>query len=360
MPILGLGLGLEKYRQLASFASRAKALGAVLYLDARKADGVGPLIGNESPWVDKANEIGINKAGYTSFYPETIVVPGYSIQLKLKPNTQYTLSSDVPIPSNGTTLYLNGTSTPINGVWTGNPKTTTSDSEGKLFVFVPSGREYTNDILNGIYNIMLNEGVTPLPYEPYARNDGKLVNFAGTALDGWNANPPRLTFDGIDSYVQFADSASLDIVNAPLAVFATVFIPIGYNTSFLQSRYNGSTYQYSLYLSNSLDSISIFTNLGSRSSDPNTLVPGMWQNVGWLWRDGNVTFYKDFEPVGTSPLVGLLASVMDDVLGQRAGGGFNTDSDISTHTRYTGANVDIDKILKLEADISKQYLDLNP
>ena len=83
----------------------------------------------------------------------------------LKPNTQYTLSSNAGTYSDGgTNIWFNGDSSFTNGVSLNNPKTITTGEDGSFFIAV---RTDNIDNIFANYWIMLNEGNTPEPYEPY-------------------------------------------------------------------------------------------------------------------------------------------------------------------------------------------------
>lgn len=96
----------------------------------------------------------------------------YKYILTLKPNTSYTLSSNVP-QTETASLYFNGSSTASNGVYDGKARTTKTDDAGNLYISIRHSSTGTSSIalydavLNGTYWIMLNEGDTALPYEPY-------------------------------------------------------------------------------------------------------------------------------------------------------------------------------------------------
>jgi hypothetical protein len=99
-------------------------------------------------------------------------------RLSVTPNTQYTLKSNAPsttTPSAQTTfLFGNSDSmtTANNGVYSDVAKTVTSTAEGYIFVAIRKYYQYITqptetDFANGTYTIMINEGTTALPYEPY-------------------------------------------------------------------------------------------------------------------------------------------------------------------------------------------------
>ena len=98
----------------------------------------------------------------------TIDGEGKKVTLKLKPNTQYTLSSNTPLyMDNATSIWFNGASTSTDGVWINQPKTTTTDEKGELFISI---RITEIDTIFEEYWLMLNYGSSALPYEPYTQS----------------------------------------------------------------------------------------------------------------------------------------------------------------------------------------------
>lgn len=92
----------------------------------------------------------------------------------LDPNKYYTCSTNFArISGVGTaSVYFNGGNSINNGVWSGESKSFKPDSNGKMIVYV----RYTtdagappiyDDLMSGTIWIMVNEGSTALPYEPY-------------------------------------------------------------------------------------------------------------------------------------------------------------------------------------------------
>lgn len=99
---------------------------------------------------------------------ETNPVPAYKLTLRLKPNTRYTVSSDVPynIGAAGT-VYFNGNTFANVGVYKNNPITQTTDNNGTIYILVVKNRDYEKDVISGKYYLMLEEGTTTSPYEAY-------------------------------------------------------------------------------------------------------------------------------------------------------------------------------------------------
>ena len=128
---------------------------------------------------------------------------GRQLEFIVKPNTQYTLSSNVPQGSS-TLLYFNGSVTATNGVWVNNPKTMTSDNNGILYVYFFNNRDYYNDIKNGTYYIQLEEGDTASEYMAYGitkgewylkKNIGKIDSYNGQTI----TTPYISTTGGLDT-----------------------------------------------------------------------------------------------------------------------------------------------------------------
>lgn len=95
----------------------------------------------------------------------------FRYDMKLKPNTNYTLSCDAP-KTTVASLYLNGERTDINGVFKNRPKTIMTDETGNIYILVRN-TDYTNSInlyqavLDGLHYIQLEEGENATSPEPY-------------------------------------------------------------------------------------------------------------------------------------------------------------------------------------------------
>lgn len=121
----------------------------------------------------------------------------YKYEFYLSPNTEYTLSSDVPYYSTAS-LYFNGTSTGVNGVYNGQPKTVTTGGDGYLYVlvrFTGTGLYDLYDaVLNGDNWIQLEEGPTATEYEPFGSIN--TLDFGQTVYGGsLNVTTGVLTID---------------------------------------------------------------------------------------------------------------------------------------------------------------------
>ena len=93
----------------------------------------------------------------------------------LDPNKYYTCSTNFERISGVTTasLYFNGGDSINNGVWSGTPRTFRPNSNGEITVYIryresASAPPIIDDVMAGTIWVMVNEGSTPLPYEPYS------------------------------------------------------------------------------------------------------------------------------------------------------------------------------------------------
>lgn len=100
------------------------------------------------------------------------VITANFVPMQLEANTEYTLSSDTAKDYDGAGAYLffasgehtSGSFTTANdGVWKSNPRTVISDTNG--YVTIIYKQKVNGYLKNG--NIMLNQGATALPWEPY-------------------------------------------------------------------------------------------------------------------------------------------------------------------------------------------------
>lgn len=110
---------------------------------------------------------GRNLFGLTAddFKNGTIDGGGKRVNLKLTPNTQYTLSTNTPIYAENTaSIWFNGPNSSMDGVWANQPRTAVTDANGNLYIVI---RTTEIDTIFNNYWIMLNIGTTATAYEPY-------------------------------------------------------------------------------------------------------------------------------------------------------------------------------------------------
>ena len=89
------------------------------------------------------------------------------ITLNLKPNTNYTLSTDYEKTGTKMNIVYFNYADAEYAVNIDNPVTLNSGASGTLIIGMFEGREGSSDFDNQTVYLMLNEGSTPLPYEPY-------------------------------------------------------------------------------------------------------------------------------------------------------------------------------------------------
>ena len=159
---------------------------------------------------------------------------GRQLEFKVKPNTQYTLSSNVPQGSS-TLLYFNGDSTATNGVWVNNPKTMTSNSNGILYVYFFNNRDYYSDIANGTYYIQLEVGTEATEYEPY-QGQTKELNLGKNLFDKSNTNK-------LDGYINSTGIITSEATNK------TIYIPCKSSTTYTVSKIASARFEIASYSS---------------------------------------------------------------------------------------------------------------
>lgn len=427
--MLGLGLGLSKNNALLqSFAQLVKSAGGVLYLDARKADGSGPLTGNDSPWVDKSGEgnngtltnfagtdtsgwnevanIDVNALENYDFSDGTdnwnsldstlsevgqkisILGNGASTQPRVRQLDVFTNKrtdiwfcfARVMVDNSDATLIIlrssvtfDSESSPVMNQWYDLFGLSTGVDVGQDIMYIE--HRYA-DVATANGKTMEVEGLKPNGGNTFAINLTELDAFFGTSYASMTAEQinaikydllelektsQALRFDGVDDFVAFADTASLDITSAPLAIFTTAKSIDSFGYIFAKNGASSSEMQYSLYK----EGTSFRSRFGNTISASSPITEGVWYSYGAYWDGVNLSMYVNGVQQGTpQSLVGPLISRTNVQAGARSNSADGTiksshyDGDIATVTIYTGS--DINKILKAEAKISAEYLALNP
>lgn len=92
----------------------------------------------------------------------------------LTPNAPYTCSTNfVGDKTKAASVYFAGGNTGTNGVWSDAPKTFNANADGEIIVYVrritvtDSNPAIYDDLMTGAIWIMVNEGSTPQPFEPF-------------------------------------------------------------------------------------------------------------------------------------------------------------------------------------------------
>lgn len=197
-------------------------------------------------------------------------------------------------------------------------------------------------------------------------NDATPINMAGTTASGVNITDPLKPFwalDGIDDLFSFANTSSLDVTSAPLAIFTTVRIPASVAAAVtIFAKTTSSTMQYRFLIgSNNL----LTVNLNSTTQIGNSvaITRDVFVNIGFIWDGTNVKFYVNGIAGGVNgTYTGTLTSQSYVRLGCRtnsADGLTHTSfiqMDIATVTLYTGSLATEANILRAEKAISKAYI----
>ena len=135
----------------------------------------------------------------------------------LKPNTQYTCSTNFTKTVGTASIYFGGGSSTTNGVWANSPNTQTSTAEGTLSLSLRFGSDagapaIYDDVIAGTIWIMVNEGSTPLSYEPYGYK--LTISSASTTTPVYlgevqtTRKIKKLVLDGTEDWKLWAMSAS--------------------------------------------------------------------------------------------------------------------------------------------------------
>lgn len=97
------------------------------------------------------------------------------VSFKVKPNTQYTCSTNCPKPKGTSMVFFNGGDSNTNGVWINQPRTATSDSSGNIYIAIRNKGYVDNskleDFFNGKYYIQLEEGTQATSCESYQEHE---------------------------------------------------------------------------------------------------------------------------------------------------------------------------------------------
>lgn len=91
----------------------------------------------------------------------------------LDPNKNYTCSTNFVKTVGTASVYFNGGNSLDNGVWSDTPRTFKPNSNGDIIVYIryqtqEGAPAIYDDVMAGTIWVMVNEGSTPLPYEPYS------------------------------------------------------------------------------------------------------------------------------------------------------------------------------------------------
>jgi hypothetical protein len=139
------------------------------------------------------------------------------VYIQVEPNTDYIVWSNVPGYETGVgaTIYFNGGSSPVNGVWKGHSVIINSGSQTEMYVIFIPERLYGAEILNGTYFIMWEKGNkatdwTPAPEDVQAEIDAAeaaaVTTAASDATSKMNAAKDAIAQEA--GYTNFADMAS--------------------------------------------------------------------------------------------------------------------------------------------------------
>lgn len=130
--------------------------------------GVSPSPEHISPIESVADDINLFDKTKSDFENGEVLGESKKVVFTLKPNTEYTCSSnDDSVTSNKTNIWFNGSSSNYNGVSKNNSKTVVTDENGKLFIAIRTTE--IEKFFDGTYYIKLQQGTIATPYSPYGQ-----------------------------------------------------------------------------------------------------------------------------------------------------------------------------------------------
>jgi fibronectin type 3 domain-containing protein len=120
-----------------------------------------------------------------------------------------------------------------------------------------------------------------------------------------------LEFGGMNGYVSLPNSASLDITNPPLSIFAWIKVKEGADTGWIVAKNydSASNIQYGMFWRTGDNKIEVYLQGGSRVSSPlNSVLAGNWYFVGFTWDGQYVRLYINGVQSATGTYTGTLTS----------------------------------------------------
>lgn len=135
---------------------------------------------NFEPYVSDLSKVRVTRCGKNMFdinRANEIVNKSNRFWFMLKPNTKYTVSTNMPKFTTTASVYVNGGSSVNNGCSVENPITVTTGANGRLYIDLRnvSIDDETYDAYNLIKTggawLQLEEGSAPTDYEPYEGSD---------------------------------------------------------------------------------------------------------------------------------------------------------------------------------------------
>jgi hypothetical protein len=192
-------------------------------------------------------------------------------------------------------------------------------------------------------------------------NNATPTNFAGTTASGVDTSDPLRPFwvlDGTDDFFSLVNTASVDVTAAPLAVFATIKLPLdfsAYGYVLCKNTSSSADTQYGLNIQT--NGVANVLLEGSAVGFGVALSKNAWSNVGFIWDGTGVRRYTNLVLGGNiGSYSGKLTSLPNLRIGRREASGGHLRASIATVSVYTGSKATETSILKAERSISKAYM----
>jgi len=193
----------------------------------------------------------------------------------------------------------------------------------------------------------------------------KLFAFTATSNTITVDTPYVNTLDGIDDYGSIVNTPSLDVTTNEICIAKTFKIAIGETTSWLLNKSEDAENetQYGLKYNSINGNIELWLQGVSRATtNASSISQNVWYNVIFYRNSsGDISSYVNGVVQTGASYVGALTSRPNLRLGGRSsnvGGTTHTDyaqCNVASENIYSSSNLNINKIIKAETNISKAY-----
>jgi hypothetical protein len=186
-----------------------------------------------------------------------------------------------------------------------------------------------------------------------------LSQFGNTATNsGATFQGNKFYFDGSDDYMSVANSSSLDITSAPLAVFATINLHTSLAVDSRIISKNTSTTadtQYELrYVSSSKSISAILEGAGRGNTGTDSITLGQWTNIGFIWDGTNIKTFIKCVQKSTNSFSATLTSRTYINIGKAVGGSL-FKGNIANVTIYAGTGFNTNETLDHQRMLSAPF-----
>lgn len=186
----------------------------------------------------------------------------------------------------------------------------------------------------------------------------KLNNLAYSGASGWQNDPYRASFDGVDDHGCIVNDSGVDVTTAPLAIFATVRVASGAGTGFIVCKDTSAfaDVQYGMFWDGATKRIvSVLEGANRALGVSNTVLEGVWCDVGFIWDGTNTKTYVNAVQSGAS--VAYSSSLTSRPylrIGRRETASSHFKGDIRNDAIYSGAGLTEAKVLNHRRQVMRR------